>query len=372
MLKRVFVAAFCIFLTACATHDLPGALVPVEASAPGAKSVRLLAATTRGISPETGAFSSIRSKTLNFQKLTVSIPPNHKTGEIEWPETLPGKAEKSFVTLSNEMLDEARFNAMVDRMVPANGQVLVFVHGYNTTHEDAVFRLAQIINDSDMDALPVLFSWPSRGVVKDYLTDRESIFASRTRMMRLFTMLARHPRVKGIDVLAHSMGTMLTMEMLQMAKLAGKPDFGGKLNLLILAAPDIDVDVFMSQFEVIGRRRGQTVILISRDDKALKISSRLAGDVVRVGAASPSARASIAAIEKYGFTVIDLTELSSSDSINHSKFAASPVVVRKLSIRMSDGHAVDGAVPGVGAFIIDTAGKVLDAPGNILRRTTGQ
>ncbi|MCA0424805.1 MAG: alpha/beta hydrolase [Proteobacteria bacterium] len=351
---------------------MPGALVPVEASAPGAKSVALLAATTRGISSETGAFNSTRAKALSFQKLTVSIPPNHKTGEIEWPETLPGKAEKSFVTLSNEMLDEARFNAMVDRMIPANGQVLVFVHGYNTTHEDAVFRLAQIINDSEMKALPILFSWPSRGVVKDYLTDRESIFASRTRMLRMFTMLSRHPRVKGIDVLAHSMGTMLTMETLQMAKLAGKPDFGGKLNLLILAAPDIDVDVFMTQFEVIGRRKGQTVILVSRDDKALKLSSRLAGDVVRVGAASPSARASLAAIEKYGFTVIDLTDLSSSDSINHSKFAASPLVVRKLSLRMSDNQTVDGAVPRVGSFMIDTAGRVLEAPVNILRGATGR
>lgn len=371
-LKRLTALFVLLFVAACTTRDMPGALVPVEVAAPDARTMTLMVATSRGISPETGAFDSSRAKTVNYQQLVVSIPPGHKAGEIEWPDSLPGKAEKNFVTLGNSILDETAFKKALDRAVPANGNVLVFVHGYNTTHEEGVFRLAQIAHDAAMPALPLLFSWPSRGAVKDYLTDRESIMVARLKLLHVLTLLSRHPRVKSFDVLAHSMGTMLTMETLQMAKLSGDSEFRGKMGALILAAPDIDVDVFLTQFEVVGRRKGPTAILISRDDRALQLSRRLAGDVVRVGAASPRAQASIEAIQKYGFTVVDLTGISSSDNANHTKFAASPLVVQKLSIRMSDNQQLQAGLPGVGAFVIDTAGRVLEAPATIIREATGR
>lgn len=371
MFKRLVTLAFCLALTACASREMPGALVPVEMAAPNAATLDLLVASSRGISRTTGVFDSSRAKTVNYQRLKLSIPPDHKTGEIEWPKSLPGDPEKHFVSLANDMFDETQLTARLNRMIPASGQVLVFIHGYNTTHEEGVFRLAQIAHDAKLDALPVLFSWPSRGAVKDYLTDRESALSARTRLLHFLSVLSRHPRVKNFDVLAHSMGTMLTMETLMLAKLAGNPDFSGKMNTLILAAPDIDVDVFLAQFEVIGRRKGQTAIMTSRDDKALQLSRRLAGDVVRVGASSATAKASVEAIKKYGFTVVDLTELASGDAANHTKFASSPLIVQKLGARVQDGNSDHaGGLPGVGAFFVDAAGHILDAPSTVLREIT--
>ncbi|WP_254016398.1 alpha/beta hydrolase, partial [Mesorhizobium escarrei] len=47
----------------------------------------------------------------------------------------------------------------------AKRQVLIFVHGYNNSYADAVFRFAQIVHDSGTDAAPILFTWPSRARV---------------------------------------------------------------------------------------------------------------------------------------------------------------------------------------------------------------
>lgn len=225
--------------------------------------------------------------------------------------------------------------------------------------------------DSAAPPLPILFSWPSRGQIKDYLTDRESTLAARNRLRQLLSMLASHPRVRSIDLLAHSMGTFLTMETLVHAKLSGDGEFRNKLNMLALAAPDIDVDVFMTQFEIIGRRPRPTVIIISRDDKALQVSSRLAGDVVRVGAASPRARASVEAIERLGFTVVDLTDLETSDRVSHTKFAASPLVVRQLGAQIRS-VAAGNPSSATGSFVVDAAGTIIEAPARIFNQVTGR
>ncbi|WP_163284658.1 alpha/beta hydrolase, partial [Enterobacter hormaechei] len=51
------------------------------------------------------------------------------------------------------------------------GRVIVFVHGYNTSFDDAVYRLAQIVNDSNYPGTPVLFSWASGASTTSYVYD---------------------------------------------------------------------------------------------------------------------------------------------------------------------------------------------------------
>lgn len=369
MIARSLLLALTLLLSACGGDHVKGVLIPVAATVAGATPVDLLVATSRTYDDATGEFSASRGKTVSYQRLRLSIPPTHKPGAIEWPDVVPGNPETNFVSLANAQLDDAAFDAAVSAMVPPSGEVLVFVHGYNTDYEEGVFRFAQIVADSNIKTLPILFSWPSRGETKDYLTDRESTLASRNRLRQFLDRLGRHPRVKRFDIMAHSMGTFLTMETLVQAKLAGNPEFSGKLGTLILAAPDIDVDVFLTQFETIGRRPRPTVIMISRDDRALMLAQRLAGDVVRVGAASITARASVEAIKAYGFTVVDLTEVESTDSANHAKFAASPLVVQKLGIRLNDANALPGG-QGVGAFVINATGAVLEAPSKVFDTVT--
>ena len=116
-------------------------------SAPGTSQVDLLVATTRApvIEPAGVMFGGARGKGLNFADIVVSVPPDtaRKSGEIQWPSSPPGDPERDFVTLRADRVDlaeaKAEFNARVAR-TPGH-KVLIFVHGYNTRFEEAVYNL---------------------------------------------------------------------------------------------------------------------------------------------------------------------------------------------------------------------------------------
>ena len=121
--------------------------------------------------------------------------------------------------------------------VGSNRDVLVYVHGFNTSYDEARFRLAQVVTDGRFGGVPVLFTWPASGSLFDYEAAKESASASRDQLAQLLLDLGATPDVGRIHILAHSMGTWLTMEALRQDAIAGKPDLDGKLGDVMLAAP---------------------------------------------------------------------------------------------------------------------------------------
>ena len=118
------------------------------------------------------------------------------------------------------------------------------------------------------------------------------------------------------------MGCWLTAEMLRQAKIRGDLEFGGKLGNVLLASPDIDVEVFRSQLDVIGKRNPPIVVTTSSEDKALAVSSLLAGDNPRVGnllLENPELKAEI---ERKGLIVVDTSNVQSPDPLNHTLFSS--------------------------------------------------
>jgi esterase/lipase superfamily enzyme len=127
-------------------------------------------------------------------------------------------------------------------------RAFVFVHGYNTRYDEAVFRFAQIVHDSETSGAPILFSWPSRGDPLGYAYDRESANYSRTDLETVLQEAVTKPDVDEVVIMAHSMGGWLTIEALRQMSIrnGGLP---GKIRDVILAAPDLDVDVFRRQMQ---------------------------------------------------------------------------------------------------------------------------
>ncbi len=328
----------------------------------------MLVATTRQFDPPADAFTYKRGDGLLFQKVNVSIPPNHKDGQVEAPDQLPGDPSRNFVTTQNRELDDAAFRAEVAKHLSQNGEVLVFIHGYNTTHQEAVFRMAQITADSGYRGASVLFSWPSRGELSGYLYDRESSTYSRDQLEHTIRVIAATPGVKKINLLAHSMGNWLTVEMLRQAKIRGDVEFGGKLGQIILASPDVDVDVFRKDILLIGPRKPPIVMLVSRNDYALQISERLAGRV-RAGAAVINNPEAQKEIQQAGLIVIDMTKVDSNDPLNHSKFADSPAIIQSIGKQLN-GQESPVAPTGVGGFVLNAAGQVLGAPKTVFDTVT--
>jgi esterase/lipase superfamily enzyme len=56
--------------------------------------------------------------------------------------------------------------------------------------------------------------------------------------------------------------------------------------VVVLAAPDIDIDVFKSQMRRFGKPRKPFFIIVSHDDKVLRFSDFIAGGKQRLGASS--------------------------------------------------------------------------------------
>jgi len=184
------------------------------------------------------------------------------------------------------------------------------VHGFNNRFDDAVYRFAQIIQDSKAPGIPVLFTWPSRGELKlrSYTYDRESANYSRDALEQLLLTLAANPNVKDINVLAHSMGNWVTLEALRsMSIRTGK--IGAKIKNVALVAPDVDVDVFRTQIQRMGTARPRFSLFVSQDDKALSFSQTIWGGVPRLGDIDPTQEPYHSELEQEHIEVFDLTKL---------------------------------------------------------------
>lgn len=330
----------CLFLAACSR---PPEIVGVDNSARPVASVKdatrlkVFMATTRSATDVTGAFfSSERAPELSLTSLTVSIPPTHVTGRIERPDSLPPDPATEFAIVDPTVFGGARgfvsaLNRELARRAPEDRQVLLFVHGYNSTTTDALLRISQFAADTGFKGVPVLFSWASAGKVSRYVYDINSALVARRALLETAgTILQSNTR--GLNIFAHSMGSLLTVEALVQAQLYGQRDARRRLDNVMLAAPDIDLDLFRSQMAYLPGDKSNFYVFVSQKDRILKFSSLISGGVDRVGAADA------AELEGTGVTVIDLSDVNDTDVADHFKFAGSPEVVALIGGSLLEGN----------------------------------
>jgi esterase/lipase superfamily enzyme len=379
-------AVLAIALGGCAGRP-SGNLVAVSAGAPGASAVDILVATTRAedFSPPGIMFSGERGHGLAFADIVISIPPDaaRKIGEVQWPASIPGDPAHDFVTLRADRLDLSQAVAAFDRRLRAqpSRHVLLFVHGYNTRFEEAVYRFAQIAHDAGAPVVPVLFTWPSRGKLFDYVYDRESATYSRDGLEAVLQAMAKDPNVGAISILAHSMGNFVAVEALRQMAIRNR-GLTPKIKDIMLAAPDIDVDVFRREVAEIeaSDKSPPITLFVSQDDHALDLSRRLAGDQPRLGAIDPNAEPYRTMLQNARVNVIDLTKVDSDDPLNHGKFAQSDVV-KALGARIAAGQALTdarrtlgerlgGIAQGAAQTVGDAAALAVSAPAAIVDRDT--
>lgn len=330
--------------------------------------VTIYVASTRDSAAEPEYFTGERSPKPSFAKLAITVPRAHKPGELELPDTYSSaNPARHFAVSSVQIMPLPAILADVRKDVarrPAGERdVLVFVHGYNTNFADAAYRFAQIVYDSGFKGVPVLFTWPSRAELLAYPYDRESAFYSRDFLEEGLRGIARDIGAARMDILAHSMGTLLTLEALRQASIRGDGSFGGKLRNVMLAAPDVDLDVFKTQMREIKR---PVTVFVSADDRALDFSRRFAGGKTRLGALSAKDTQDVAELGKMGVDLIDLSEVSTSDSLNHGKFASSPKVVALIGKRLQADRGIATRGPGFGDRLGDIAGGVVGTVGGTM------
>ncbi len=285
----------------------------------------------------------------HFSLDVVSVPPDHKAGIIETPTFGAPQEGRDFVLTSHRALDQEAFGnqiaASISGRIGSNRDILLYVHGFNTTLQDARFRLAQIVADARFGGVPVLFTWPAENGLFSYVSAKERATASRDALEHLVWDLAQEPGVGRVHVLAHSMGAWLAMEALRENAIAGHADLGGKLGNIMLAAPDIDLAVFKEQMTRIGEA-AHVSIFVSAGDRALSLSSRLTGDGPRVGALDPHNPRDHAQLVRLGVKVYDLSAFGDG-LIGHDAFADSPQVIRTIGAHLAAPRKEDAKAVAV-------------------------
>ncbi len=215
---------------------------------------------------------------VRFGKVEVSIPLDHRRGNIEYPSFLRlwfgPDPSRHFVAGSALLLDKNVFYGELARLVSRSDEqdALVFVHGFNTTFEDACLRVAQLAYDLEFKGPAILFAWPSQGKLLDYLKDGRNADVSAGPLKDLLTSLSVTSHVRRIHVIAHSMGNRVLSNAL--TKMA--PPLPS-IREIALIAPDIDAALFQELAERFPKDVGPIGLYASSKDAALLASKSLTG-----------------------------------------------------------------------------------------------
>ncbi|MFP5226468.1 MAG: alpha/beta hydrolase [Acidobacteriota bacterium] len=223
---------------------------------------------------------------LHYGQLHVSIPRDHRLGELEgpsiWRLEFSEDPKKDVVLQSVVPQDQAEFMKGISGRLghSQKKEILVFVHGFNTTFVDGARRTAQIAYDMAYDGPTVMYSWPSQGSMSPFAYNKDGRNAALTasHLEAFLKMLVAQSGAKTVDLIAHSMGNRPVTEALR--------DFGMEnpslkqkttFNQVALMAPDVDAALFKQMAHEMEQSAHRITLYASSRDAALRVSNYYAG-----------------------------------------------------------------------------------------------
>jgi esterase/lipase superfamily enzyme len=253
-----------------------------------------------------------------YARIDIAVPPDHRVGRIE----NIYNPDRGFTMESYQPQNRDAFIAALD--AGPGDEILIYVHGYNTTTSEAAFRFAQMGHDFAFSNTKALFSWDSAGVPAGYVYDRDSVLFARDDFAAFLTAIS-HGSDKSITIIAHSLGAHLAMETMRQLSFAENTRVLADIGTVILFSPDIDPDIFRRQVDVIGERESPYIVLTNSSDQALAMSSLLIGGRSKVGQLGVSDD-----VGELDAVIIDLTSMSSFANMGHMVAATSPSAISLL------------------------------------------
>jgi esterase/lipase superfamily enzyme len=286
-----------------------------------------------------GRYAGRRGRALRTGVATVSAPKDRPAGSIPRPRKLflltleKEDPARHFVVRSSEELDAVAFQARLREAQTACGEhpALLFVHGYNTPFEGALYRAAQLAIDLSVTGPMLLYSWPSRGKLglQAYDYDRESVKQARVHFAAFLDRVFASG-VRRLNILAHSMGNDLLLETLDdhpRTRLKG-------LQQIVLASPDVDADVAANLVPRVSPKAKSMTLYACSEDLAIGVSKTKAGGA-RAGGLLDDGYPLIAA----GLDSIDASSCTLRlMEFNHNSFVADTVLRYDLAALLAWGR----------------------------------
>ena len=286
-------------------------------------------------------FDGSRSATLNFARVNVTVPGIHKTGQIERHKRGKPTIRRNTSpppTSSPTTRSRNSPSALSADIAARGGRVMVFIHGYNTAFDDAVYRMTQIVHDSGYRR--------HAGAVLLGVGRQDDRLCLRQRKRQ------RRPRPARGDAAAAGA--------VRRAAHRHRRAFDGHLGDHGDAAPAGHHRRPRSRRQArrcrarLARHRRRRV---QEPDAPLRQAGQavhpaaVATTIARCScpASSPATSRALgdykdaADLADYGVIVVDLSKVKGTDSFNHTKFADNPTMVKLLGerLREDDGFASD-------------------------------
>jgi esterase/lipase superfamily enzyme len=283
---------------------------------------------TRLYGPEVGS-------KLQYGRAIVTIPPSHIPGNLElptlWKVEREADTSKHFVLKGVMPLEaDGALKEMAEKLEGMSSKaLLIFVHGFKSGFSEAAVRTAHLAHNLKFPGMAFFYSWPSANQVRAYWQDEEVARLSEGVFEQLIEELSQLP-VTDIYVVAHSMGNRIVGHALQARVDKGKET--KKLKELLLAAPDINVDVFRTVIapKLAAMRGTRTTVYASSSDIALR-ASKVVHRFRRVGETTGGV------VTYPGIETIDASNASTATTLGHSLLVASPSVVKDIQSIVARG-----------------------------------
>lgn len=266
---------------------------------------------------------------LTFGSCDVSIPPNHRSGNIEapsvWRLEFSSDPEQHIVVRRIVPAGEGRFFSDLSQAISEGKQraAFVFVHGYKVTFEDAITRTAQLAYDMRFDGVPIAYSWPSRGSLLGYSEDEKQVEGTKQNLTTFLRDLQEQSGAKQIYLIAHSMGNRALLAALGQLALEGQGKALQVFKQVIFAAPDVAQNDFKQQTAQIARWSPHLTLYVSTHDQALLLSRRLHSGLTRAGDAEP------APLVVPGLDTVDVSAVS-TEFLGHTYYGDCKSVVADI------------------------------------------
>lgn len=283
------------------------------------------------VTPDQGFFGVQEGEGISCGLARVTIPvAAHRMGQVErpawWrPLADPHDSRRYVVVGDVEQLTPESFHHRLGRDAGMDDLVL-FLHGYNVTFEEAAQRAAQLAYDLRIRGRLLLFSWPSQGALAWYLADEERAALSAAPLHALLRLLADGPWGR-VHLLAHSMGNRVLL-----SGLVDRPWPNDKLSQIVLVAADLPVSLFRQKFPLIRNRGDRYTSYVSHRDRALWLSSLL-HRIERVGISRGGEPFVAEGLETIDASAVDTGLLG----LGHSYFGDERSVLSDLGYLLREG-----------------------------------
>jgi len=287
---------------------------------------------------------------LSYGSVQVSVPTQRAPGALPlhpWYDLVPANDAQQYVLVRQiHRWSRTSFLAAVKTSLaadPLRRAAFIYIHGYSNTFDEAASRTAQMAVDLDIDAVPVFYSWPSKGTLAGYAYDQNSVEWTQSHLQQFLGDFADHSDATDIYIIAHSMGNR-PMTLALVSLLEQRPDLLPRFKQVVLAAPDINADVFREQiaprFAIL---KLPVTLYASANDKAMRASYSFAS-WQRIGDIRPP----VSAID--GMELIDASSVT-MNFMGHDYFASNRMLLTDIATLIKTGQRAKnrGGLRGVPA-----------------------